>query len=164
MSVAASWPLEPSRNGERLVPTASRRSCTSNACTAAGSNLCGVFLTISLSVAPREMRSRYGRGLHSVKRVGQANDPRLHGNFFVQKAIRVTRAISALVMPAYNLRNKRPRKLNSGHNLMSDGGVIGHFLKFFGIKHGGFSEEAFIDRNFTYIVKISGRADGGDII
>src|SRR5207245_9966391 len=55
--------MRSSKKGVRVLPTASRRTWTSKACTACGSNFSGVMRTISLSVAPMEIGSREGRGL-----------------------------------------------------------------------------------------------------
>src|SRR5215469_8476106 len=58
-SGGARFPAErSSRNGTRLLPTASRRICTKSACTALGSNFKGVMRTISFRVAPKEIGSR----------------------------------------------------------------------------------------------------------
>src|SRR5262249_40753837 len=67
---------------------------------------------------------------HGVKSVGQSYDAHLHGNIFEDQSIGIAGTIAALVMPANNVRDTRPGKLNTADNLMTDHGVVCHFTKF----------------------------------
>ena len=95
---------------------------------------------------------------HGVKRVGQADDANRHGNIFHHQPVRIARAVAALVVRAHDLRNARPGKLHSAHDLMSDDGVVGHFAKFFGVERGGLSKQPFIHRDLADVMQVAGGA------
>ena len=64
------------------------------------------------------------------------------------------------MVPAHNLRNPRPGKLHAGHDLVPDGGVIGHLAKLFRIETARLAKQPLIDGNFSDIVKIAGGPQG----
>src|SRR5579864_1219713 len=67
-------------------------------------------------------------------------------------------------MPAHDLRNSRPGELHSGDNLMSNGSVIGHFLKLIRIERAGLAKQPLVHGNFANVVEISSRTQGGDLV
>src|SRR5215469_3186186 len=99
---------------------------------------------------------------HGVEGVGKPDDARGHGQFVHVQAVGIAGAIAAFVMPANDLGNFRPGKLNAADDLMADDGVIGHRAEFVGIERGWLAEQSFVDRDFADVVQISRGTNGGD--
>ena len=110
------------------------------------------------SVANRERFAIRTLAGHGVKRVRQADDADRHGNVFHHQAIGISRTVATLMVRANDLRDARPRELNTAHDLMSHDRVVRHLAKFFGIKRCNFSEQTLVYRDLANIVQVAGGA------
>src|ERR1700722_7999570 len=95
---------------------------------------------------------------HGVEGVRQTNDAHLHGHIFEKQAVRVARTVAALVVPAHDLRDAWPGKLNPSDNLMPHNGVFRHLAELFGIQRSGFAKQTLVDSHLSDIVQVAGRS------
>src|SRR6266850_1001757 len=91
---------------------------------------------------------------HGVEGVSQGDNPDCLRHLFLVHAVGVAGAVSALMVPAHNFRNLRPRKLDVADNLMSHHGVIGHLAEFLRIERRGLAEETLVHRHFADVMQV----------
>ena len=131
---------------------------------ASASYFCGVMRISSWRAIPRGKRLAVGaRADHGVEGVGQSNDAHCLRHFLAVHPVGIAGSVTAFVVPAYDFRNLRPRKMHAADDLMPDYGVVGHFAKLFRIERRRLAEQSLIHRHLANVVEISRRAQRGSL-
>ncbi len=97
---------------------------------------------------------------HGVKGLGQGHDA--HGLRYLvpMQAVRISRPVGALMVPAHDFWNLRPGKLHLADDLMSDDRVVPHLPGFLLVELRSFSQQPLIDGNHADVVEIGRRPQG----